>query len=98
MGASGTGGTVVMLLASKEYGEKKNVLEVCRTIIVYDLMYGVARLLSISLQGICKPFNSWLRSTCNFSPKHPFLIQQTGDENMQTNQAEVVFLIETKFS
>ena len=60
MGASGTGGTVVMLLASKEYGEKKNVLEVCRTIIVYDLMYGVARLLSISLQGICKPFNSWL--------------------------------------
>lgn len=98
MGASGTGGTVVMLLASKEYGEKKNVLEACRTIIVYDLMYGVARLLSISLQGICKPFNSWLRSTCNFSPKHPFLIQQTGDENMQTNQAEVVFLIETKFS
>lgn len=58
MGASGTGGTVVMLLASKEYGEKKNVLKVCRTIIVYDLMYGVARLLSISLQGICKPFNS----------------------------------------
>ena len=93
MGASGTGGTVVMLLASKEYGEKKNVLEVCRTIIVYDLMYGVARLLSISLQGICKPFNSWLRSTCNFSPKHPFLIQQTGDENMHTNQAEVVILI-----
>ena len=93
MGASGTGGTVVMLLASKEYGEKKNVLEVCRTIIVYDLMYGVAPLLSISLQGICKPFNSWLRSTCNFSPKHPFLIQQTGDENMQTNQAEVVILI-----
>ena len=93
MGASGTGGTVVMLLASKEYGEKKNVLEVCRTIIVYDLMYGVARLLSISLQGICKPFNSWLRSTCNFSPKHPFLIQQTGDENMQTNQAEVAILI-----
>ena len=42
MGASGTGGTVVMLLASKEYGEKKkNVLKVCRTIIVYDLMYGV---------------------------------------------------------
>ena len=93
MGASGTGGTVVMLLASKEYGEKKNVLEVCRTIIVYDLMYGVARLLSISLQGICKPFNSWLRSTCNFSPKHPFLIQQTSDENMHTNQAEVVILI-----
>lgn len=93
MGASGTGGTVVMLLASKEYGEKKNVLEVCRTIIVYDLMYGVARLLSISLQGICKPFNSWVRSTCNFSPKHSFLIQQTGDENMQTNQAEVVILI-----
>lgn len=93
MGASGTGGTVVMLLASKEYGEKKNVLEVCRTIIVYDLMYGVARLLSISLQGICKPFNSWLRSTFNFSLKHPFLIQQTGDENMQTNQAEVVILI-----
>ena len=93
MGASGTGGTVVMLLASKEYGEKKNLLEVCRTIIVYDLMYGVARLLSISLHGICKPFNSWVRSTCNFSPKHAFLIQQTGDENMQTNQAEVVILI-----
>lgn len=93
MGASGTGGTVVMLLASKEYGEKKNVLEVCRTIIVYDLMYGVARLLSISLHGICKPFNSWVRSTCNFPPKHPFLIQQTGDENMQTNQAEFVILI-----
>ena len=93
MGASGTGGTVVMLLASKEYGEKKNVLEVCRTIIVYDLMYGVARLLSISLHGICKPFNSWLWSTCNFSQKHPFLIQQTGDENMQTNQAEFVILI-----
>ena len=93
MGASGTGGTVVMLLASKEYGEKKNVLEVCRTIIIYDLMYGVTRLLSISLHGICKPFNSWLRSTCNFSPKHPFLIQQTGDENMQTNQAEFVILI-----
>ena len=50
MGASGTGGTVVMLLASKEYGEKKkNVLEVCRTIIIYDLMYSVTRLLSISL-------------------------------------------------
>ena len=93
MGASGTGGTAVMLLASKEYGEKKNLLEVCRTIIVYDLKYSVARLLSISLHGICKPFNSWLRSTCNFSPKHPFLIQQTGDENMQTNQAEVVILI-----
>ena len=73
--------------------KKKNVLEVCRTIIVYDLMYSVTRLLSISLHGICKPFNSWLRSTCNFSPKHPFLIQQTGDENMQTNQAEVVILI-----
>ena len=80
-------------LLQKSTVKKKNVLEVCRTIIVYDLMYGVARLLSISLQGICKPFNSWLRSTCNFSPKHPFLIQQTGDENMQTNQAEVVILI-----
>ena len=43
MGASGTGGTVVMLLASKEYGEKKNVLKVCRTIIVYDLMYVISK-------------------------------------------------------
>ena len=33
----------------------------------------------------------WLKS--NFSLKYPYIIQQTGDENTQTYQVEVVLLI-----
>ena len=39
------------------------------------------------------PFNSqkWLKS--NFSQQYPYIIQETGNENAQTYQVEVVVLI-----
>ena len=39
------------------------------------------------------PFNSLQWLTCNFSLSYPYVIQQTGNENNQTDQEEVVKLI-----
>ena len=38
-------------------------------------------------------FNSQKRLTCNFSLKYPYIIQQTGTMNIQTNEREVFVLI-----
>ena len=40
-----------------------------------------------------KPLNPQKWFTCNFSLQYPYTIQQTGYENTQTNQEEVVILI-----
>ena len=39
-------------------------------------------------------FNSQKWSTWNFSPLYPYIILQTGNENIQTNQVDVVILIQ----
>ena len=40
-----------------------------------------------------QPFDSQMWLTCNFSLKYPITILQTGNENTQTYQVEVVILI-----
>ena len=52
--------------------------------------------LSFDVLSFClyiNPFNSLKKLTINFSLQHPFTIQQTGKENTQMYQVEVVFLI-----
>lgn len=34
---------------------------------------------------------------CSFSPRYPYVVKQSGNENTQTNQVEVVNLIQTQF-
>ena len=38
-------------------------------------------------------FKSQKWFTCNFSLQYPYIIQQAGNENIQTNQVEVFILI-----
>ena len=40
-----------------------------------------------------KPFNSKKWSSWNFSPEYPYIIQETGNVNIQTYHLEVVILI-----
>ena len=46
------------------------------------------------LGPVLQPFNSQKWLGCNFSLKYPYIILHTGNKNTQTNQAEVVILIQ----
>ena len=49
-------------------------------------------------QGLThKPFNSQKWSTCRFSLKYPYIIQQTGSENTQTYQVQDIILMKHQF-
>ena len=61
---------------------------------IWLMVYCNLPFIKCSLRKIfCWPFNSQKWLTCTFSLKYPYIIQQAGNENIQTYQVEVVISI-----
>ena len=61
---------------------------------IWLMVYCNLPFIKCSLRKIfCWPFNSQKWLTCTFSLKYPYIIQQAGNENIQTYQVEVVIFI-----